>query len=448
MAIRIIKTDRPLTAPEVIAFRDTWHSQKITHGGIPRGVKLRELVQKTIDDVKKRGDARVIQDTRKLHGVVLRPRQLRLRQAEIERAHREYTKEHGAFLRLIRRTISNVRRYQKSILAKTPRPLRRGGRKLSVRYTPIERVGVYVPGGRAAYPSSVIMTVVPAQVAGVREIAMLSPPQADGTIRPMVLAVAWELGLKEIYRASGVAGLAAMAFGTRSIRRVDKIVGPGSAYMAEAKRQLFGRVGIDGITGPSEVLIIADGTARADWLAADMLAQAEHDPGKALLVTTSDKLAGAVAAEIERQLPKLKRAKAAGWAIDEHSGISAIVVVPSIDKACDVANDFAPEHLQIVTANDEAVLGKVRNAGAIFVGAFTPVPLGDYYAGPSHVLPTDGTAKFSGALSCNDFLKATSVIRYDDKSFAQDAADVIDFASREGLTAHAESVRIRLERKK
>jgi len=287
------------------------------------------------------------------------------------------------------------------------------------------------------YPSTVLMTVVPAQVAGVREIVMVSPPTTGGDIAPMVLALAGELGISEVYRVGGAQAVAALAIGTRTLRAVQKIVGPGNAYVAEAKRQVFGRVGIDSIAGPSEVLIVADETARAEWVAADMLAQAEHDPGSAVLVTPSRKLAQDVAREIEAQLPELERAEAVRRGLER---FSAIVVTPDLDAACELANEFATEHLQILTADDDAALAKIRNAGAIFVGPYTPVPLGDYYAGPSHVLPTGGTAKFFGPLSCNDFLKASSVVRYDAKSLAEDADDVIDFATREGLTAHARAV--------
>ena len=294
---------------------------------------------------------------------------------------------------------------------------------MGVRYTSIDRVGVYVPSGRAVYPSTVLMTVIPAQVAGVREIAIASPPQADGEVNPLVLAAAVELGADEMYRVGGAQAVAAMAIGTASIPAVDKIVGPGNVFVTEAKRQLFGRVGIDSVAGPSEVVIIADETARAEWVAADMLAQTEHASGSAVLVTTSQGLADAVRSTL-----------------GEHA---KIIVVGDMDAACDVANTIAAEHLQIVTADDDAALAKIRHAGAIFLGAYTPVPLGDYYAGPSHVLPTGGTARFFGPLSCNDFLKASSVIRYDAAAAAEDADDVIDFATREGLSAHARAMELR-----
>jgi histidinol dehydrogenase len=283
------------------------------------------------------------------------------------------------------------------------------------------------------------MTVVPAQVAGVREIVMCSPP-TGGDINPLALALAHELGITEVYRLGGAVGVAALAYGTESIRPVQKIVGPGNAFVAEAKRQLFGRVGIDAIAGPSEVLIVADDSANPAWVAADLLAQAEHDPGSALLATPSRKLAESVQREIDTQLTQLDRQDAIRAALKRYS---ALIVTPNLDDACELANDFATEHLQIITQDDAGCLQKIRHAGAIFLGPNTPVPLGDYYAGPSHVLPTGGTAKFFGPLSCNDFLKASSLLEYDAPSIAEDARDVIDFATREGLTAHASAVRQR-----
>ena len=435
MGIRIIQSDAPLGDPAVAAVRDKLRAGKLTAGAGELDVP--KIVREIIADVAKRGDGSVIELTAKLDKAALTPEKLRVTESEIKSAHKAAA---PAFLELIRRAAANIRQYQQSVFIKEPPPLKRGGRRLALRYTPIDRVGVYVPGGRALYPSTVLMTVVPAQVAGVKEIALASPPTTDGDIHPMLLALAGELGVSEVYRVGGAQAIAALAFGTATIRAVQKIVGPGNAFVAEAKRQVFGRVGIDSIAGPSEVLIVADDTARADWLAADMLAQAEHDPGSAVLVTPSKKLAEAVAAEIEKQLPGLSRAEAARQAIEVYG---LIVIVKDIDAACDVANDFAAEHLQIITADDQAALAEIRNAGAIFLGPYTPAVLGDYYAGPSHVLPTGGTAKFFGPLSCNDFLKATSVAEYDRESLADDADDVIDFAAREGLTAHAEAVEIR-----
>jgi histidinol dehydrogenase len=283
------------------------------------------------------------------------------------------------------------------------------------------------------------MTVVPAQVAGVSEIAIASPP-TGGAISPLVLALAGELGVAEVLQLGGAVAVAAMAYGTRSIRPVQKIVGPGNAFVAEAKRQLFGRVGIDAIAGPSEVVIVADDRARAAWIASDLLAQAEHDPGSAVLITPSAELARAVAREVEQQLAELPRAEATSAALNRYG---ALIVTESIEAACELADEFAGEHLELITRDDQRCLGLIRHAGAVFLGEYSPVPAGDYCAGPSHVLPTGGTARFFSALSANDFLKSSSLIAYDRDALRRDSRDIQSFAEREGLAAHAAAVRIR-----
>jgi histidinol dehydrogenase len=438
MSVRIINASRPSTDPAVLAVRDCLRAGGMTAAGERGSVDVRKTVSEILADVQTRGNAALIDCEARLDGAHLTDATLRVGPDEIAAARAAAEPE---FMALVRHVIANIREYQVSIMHQAPPALRRGGRTLAVRYTPVDRAAVYVPGGRAMYPSTVLMTVVPAQVAGVGQIAMTSPPTSGGDVNPMVLALAGELGVMELYRLGGAQAIAAMAYGTATIRPADKIVGPGNAFVAEAKRQVMGRVGIDSIAGPSEVLIVADRTAKAEWVAADMLAQAEHDPGSAVLVTDCPELAQTVSAEIERQLPTLERAEALRSALDRYS---AIIVVPDIDAACATANDFAAEHLQIITADDQAVLARIRHAGAIFLGPHTPVPLGDYYAGPSHVLPTGGTARFFGPLSANDFLKASSVTSYDSASLAADGSDVADFASREGLTAHANAVRIRM----
>ena len=439
MSVRIIQADADEGNAQVRALLETLHAGALTADGTG-GADIRSAVRDVIADVEARGDAAVIDLTAKIEKVRLTPETMRVEDGKIRAAH---ARAAPAFLDLVRRAVANIREYQKAILHKDPPPLKRGGRRLGVRYTPVDRAGAFIPGGGAsgaALVSSMLMTIVPAQVAGVGEIAVVSPPTVDGDVGPLVLGVAAELGIEEVYRVSGTAGVAAMAIGTETIPAVDKIVGPGSAYVTEAKRQLFGRVGIDSLAGPSEVLIVADQTADPKWIAADMLAQAEHDPGSAILVTTSRKLAEEVAMQIEMQIAGLERIDALRAALEKYS---LIVVTMSMNQACELANDFATEHLQIVTEDDEAVLGKIRNAGAIFLGPHTTVPLGDYYAGPSHVLPTGGTAKFFSPLSCNEFLKASSVLHYDAESLSKDADDVIDLATREGLTAHAAAIRIR-----
>jgi histidinol dehydrogenase len=415
--------------------RRTLRAGGLTGGG-ESGLDVPAIVAEILGEIRTRGDAAVVDHEAKLDRAELTPQTLRVSADEIADAHAQ---AEPAFLDLVRRVTANIREYQEHIRHRAPEDLVRGGRRLGVRYTPIDRVAVYAPGGRALYPSSVLMTVVPAQVAGVPEVVLASPP-TGGEIDPMLLALAGELGITEVYRLGGAVAVGALAYGTESIQPVKKICGPGNAFLAEAKRQVLGVVGIDSIAGPSEVLIVADETAPADRLAADLLAQAEHDPGSAILVTTCDAHAESVVTELDAQLAELSRGEAARACLQK---FSAIVVAADLEQACEIANDFATEHLQIMTADDEATLAKIRNAGAIFIGPDTPVPLGDYYAGPSHVLPTGGTAAFFGPLSVNDFLKASSTLRYDAAALAEDAEDVIDFATREGLTAHAEAVRRR-----
>lgn len=416
--------------------RDCLRGGELT-GGTADQQDVPEIVRQIIADVRDRGDEALLELTARHDKVELESCHIQVSEEELDYAHSHAQPE---FMALVRRVIGNIRQYQEHILISPPKPLVIGQRSIGVRYTPVDRVGVYVPGGRAFYPSTVLMTVVPALVAGVRHIAIASPPSSNGDINPMVLALARELGVSEVYRIGGAQAVAALAMGTESVHPVDKIVGPGNAFVAEAKRQLLGQVGIDSIAGPSEVLIIADHTADPQYIAADMIAQAEHDPGSAVLVTVSPDLAHAVVNQIERSLVTLERAAAVRQAMERYS---AVIVLDTFEEAAAVANEFATEHLQIITADNARVMSSVRHAGAIFLGPHTPVPLGDYYAGPSHVLPTGGTARFFSALSCNDFLKASSVIEYGPGALAEDAEDVINFATREGLTGHAEAVRVR-----
>ena len=395
-----------------------------------------QVVADILAQVKSGGDETAAKLTSQFDRADITPANLRVPEERIAKAHAEAEPE---FLALMRRAIENIRAYQQHILVTAPPPLERGGRKLGVRYTPIERAAVYVPGGQALYPSTVLMTVVPAQVAGVQEVVMVSPP-TGGEINSMALALAGELGIREVYRLGGAVAVAAMAYGTQSIRPVDKIVGPGNAFVAEAKRQLFGRVGIDSIAGPSEVVIVADDTAPADWVAADLLAQAEHNPGSAVLVTPSNQLAAEVQIELTSQLQQLDRADVIRPALKAYG---AIVLATDLKDSCAIANRFAAEHLQIMTRDNDTCANAIEQAGAIFLGPNTPVPLGDYFAGPSHVLPTGGTARFFGPLSCNDFTKATSTLEYTSEAVTQDANDVDTFATREGLTAHAAAIRRR-----
>jgi histidinol dehydrogenase len=318
------------------------------------------------------------------------------------------------------------------------------GSRLGQEVRPLDRVAVYVPGGRAAYPSTVLMTVVPALVAGVREIVLVSPPAADRSLNAAVLAAARIAGVTEAYRVGGAQAVAALAYGTQTIRRVDKIVGPGNIYVALAKVQVFGDVGIDMVAGPSEVLVVADDTADASFVAADLLAQAEHDPmARAVLLTPSGALRDAVAAELGRQLAELPRREIAGAALASHG---ALVLTASLEEAVDLANGLAPEHLELQVADPEGLLARVRHAGAVFLGRHTPEVVGDYVAGPNHVLPTGGTARFSSALSTEDFVTRLSVIEYSPEGLAEAGPHVGELSRVEGLDGHGAAAAIRIAR--
>ena len=398
-------------------------------------------VHNIIQDVAKNGDQAVVKYTKEFDKLELTPETLKVSVKELEAARK------GAdprFMEAMRRAIENVRRYQKKLTIPQSSVWQDQGIQLGILWKAIERVGVYAPGGKAVYPSSVIMSVVPAQVAGVKEIVVCCSPGLAGKVDTNTLAVCAELGVKEVYQIGGAQAIAAMAFGTKTITRVGKIIGPGNLWVQLAKKELYGLVDIDSLAGPSEVLIIADETAPADYIAVDLLAQAEHDPGSAVLVTTSETLAKEVVEAVEEELKTAGRAEAIRGSL----GIqSAAVVVADIDEAIRIANDFAPEHLQVMVADPETLVGQIKNAGAIFVGKYTPVALGDYYAGPSHVLPTAGTARAFSGLSVYDFLKRTSLISYDRQALEAAGADVQELARVEGLDMHGRSIGVRLEKK-
>ncbi|MFT9487263.1 MAG: histidinol dehydrogenase [Tepidibacillus sp.] len=317
------------------------------------------------------------------------------------------------------------------------------GTILGQRLTAMDRVGIYVPGGTAAYPSSVLMNAIPAQVAGVGEIVMVSPPNQEGTIHPHVLLAAKILGIKEVYAIGGAQAVAALAYGTESIKPVDKIVGPGNIYVALAKREVFGQVGIDMIAGPSEIAIVADEAANPIYIAADLLSQAEHDPmASSILVTPSFSLAEEVQKEVERQLQTLPREKIAREAIDQYGGI---IVVNHLDEAFEQVNLLAPEHLELMVEQPFDWLAKVKHAGAIFLGRYSSEPVGDYFAGPNHVLPTSGTARFSSPLNVDDFMKKSSIIFYSKQAFFSHGNKIIALAEQEGLHAHGRAIQVRLE---
>jgi histidinol dehydrogenase len=393
--------------------------------------------QQVIDilrNVAEHGDQAVAEYTEKFDGVKLTPEQFRISRDELEKANREINQD---ILASLRQAIENVRSYQKDILI-NQRSLPRG-----IRYTPIKRVGICVPGASAPLPSTVVMTVVPAQVAGVKEIVVVSPPRHNGSVHPVILAVCCELGIDEVYRIGGAQAVAALATGTGTIGKVDKIVGPGNKWIQAAKKNVAGDyVGIDSIAGPSEVLIIANEEANPVWIAADMLSQAEHAAdSSAIVLTDSEPFAKLILAELQKQVAELPRAKAAKESLKK---LSAIIVLDDMAGAIEMADDFASEHLEIQCGQESREIAeKINNAGAIFIGSYSPVAVGDYWAGPSHTLPTGMRAKFASALTSNDFLKSISIIEYDQEMLSASADDIIRLAEIEGLSAHANSIRIR-----
>ena len=359
---------------------------------------------------------------------------------EIEEA---YTKVDPALVDVIRKSLKNIKEYHEKQKQYSWFDSKPDGTILGQKVTPLARAGVYVPGGKAAYPSSVLMNVVPAKVAGVEQIIMCTPPDHEGKVYPTTLVAANEAGVDVVYKAGGAQAIAAMAYGTESIPKVDKICGPGNIYVALAKKAVFGYVSIDSVAGPSEILVIADETANPRYVAADLLSQAEHDEmASAILITTSSELANKVSAEIDGFLKELSRSEIISKSLDNYG---YILLVDNINEAVSVANDIASEHLEIVTKDPFNVMTKIKNAGAIFLGEYSSEPLGDYFAGPNHVLPTNGTAKFFSALSVDDFIKKSSIISYSREALEAIHNDIENFAAAEHLTAHANSIKVRFE---
>ena len=395
------------------------------------------IVSQIIRDVRKGKDQAVIEYCRRFDRVDLRS--LEVTKEEIEAAKNQVTPE---FLEILKRAAANIREYHEKQVC-TGFEMERDGIVLGQKVTPIENVGIYVPGGTAAYPSTVLMDTIPAKIAGCRQIVMVTPPGKDGKVNPAILAAADVAGVDRIFKVGGAQAVAALAYGTESIPQVDKIVGPGNAFVAEAKKQVFGRVAIDMIAGPSEILIVADSASDARHIAADMLSQAEHDKlASAVLVTDSAELAQAVQAELEAQIPSLPRAEIARHSIDVNG---KIIVAEDLEVAIDVANQLAPEHLELMVDDPFVYLSKIENAGSVFMGRNCPEALGDYFAGPNHTLPTSGTARFSSALSVDDFVKKSQYTYYTREALGKVAKDVAYFARQEGLEAHARSALIRTE---
>jgi histidinol dehydrogenase len=396
------------------------------------------VVKEIISAIRTRGDEALREYTEKFDRVRLSS--FSVTEKEIEAAYEQVDER---FLSIVREAAENICSFHEKQLRPSWMTTEENGTVLGQKITPLDSVGVYVPGGTAAYPSSVLMNVLPAKVAGVKRIVMVSPPDDQGHLPAAVLVAAKEAGVEEIYKVGGAQAIAALAYGTESISSVDKITGPGNIYVALAKREVFGDVDIDMIAGPSEIAILADETARADEVAADLLSQAEHDPRAcSVLVTPSSVLAEAVSMEVEKQLELLPRKDIASRSIEDYG---AIYLTDTIEEAIETVNQLAPEHLEIITENAIELLGKIRHAGAIFIGRYSSEPVGDYFAGPNHVLPTNGTARFSSPLNVDDFQKKSSVIIYSQKAMVENGAKIAEFARKEGLEAHARAVEFRLK---
>ncbi len=412
--------------------------EQLKSRSIENRADIEESVREILRGVKERGDAAVSEYTQKFDGVLISPQELEVSASEIEESLESADKE---LLNVIKRAAENIRAFHERQKENSWFTTNQDGVVLGQKITPLDRAGVYVPAGSAPLPSTVLMNVIPAKVAGVREIVLCSPPDKSGRINPLILACAKIAGADRVFKTGGAQAIGAMAYGTESIPKVDKIVGPGNIYVATAKKLVFGICGIDMIAGPSEVLVIADETANPRYVAADLLSQAEHDAfASAILVTTSKKIADEVNKELQIQLEKLPRKDIASKSVNNYG---AIVITGSIDQAVEIANTIAPEHLELCVEDPFSLLPSINNAGAIFLGNFSPEPLGDYYAGPNHTLPTSGTARFSSPLGVYDFVKRQSIISYSKKAFEKVSSDVAAFADAEGLTAHANSIRIR-----
>ena len=402
--------------------------------------KFEAAVADILANVKEKGDEALFSYTKEFDKVEVTPETIRVTEEEIEEAYKAVD---ASLLEVIRKALVNIRSYHEKQRQNSWFTSTENGTMLGQKVTPLNRVGVYVPGGKAVYPSSVLMNIVPAKVAGVPHIVMTTPPGKDGKVNPSTLVAAKEAGADEIYKVGGAQAIGALAYGTASIPKVDKIVGPGNIFVALAKKAVYGHVSIDSIAGPSEILVLADETANAHYVAADLLSQAEHDEmASAILITTSTELAQNVEKEIEGYLKVLSRKEIIEKSLEN---FGYILIAEDMDEAIEAANEIASEHMEIVTKNAFEVMMKVRNAGAIFIGEYSSEPLGDYFAGPNHVLPTNGTAKFFSALSVDDFIKKSSIVYYSRSALQEIHNDIIQFASSEQLTAHANSIAVRFE---
>lgn len=403
--------------------------------------KFESAVDEILKNVKEKGDEALFAYTKEFDKTEVTKETIRVTEEEIKEA---YEAVDPALIEVIRKALVNIRSYHEKQRQNSWFTTEAKGTMLGQKVTPLERVGVYVPGGKAVYPSSVLMNIVPAKVAGVDQIVMTTPPGKDGKVNPSTLVAAKEAGADEIYKVGGAQAIGALAYGTESIPKVDKIVGPGNIFVALAKRCVFGHVSIDSVAGPSEIMVLADETANARYVAADLLSQAEHDEmASAILVTTSEELAKKVSEEVDGFVKELSRKDIIQKSLDNYG---YILVADTMQDAIDTVNEIASEHLEVVTANPFDTMTRIQNAGAIFLGSYSSEPLGDYFAGPNHVLPTNGTAKFFSPLSVDDFIKKSSIIYYSREALEAVHEDIIDFAEAEYLTAHANSIKVRFEK--
>lgn len=421
------------------------HADVVSEAGRRRTIEVfgqplspAEVAERICRDVKAEGMAAVLRYGKKLDGAELTAESIRVPVDQLAKAHRAANPQ---FLETVRRIRENILYFQWALLSRDVKVDRPEGVTLWQRYVPLGRVGICVPGGAAAYPSTVLMTAVPAIAAGVRELVVVAPPTELGAYNTHLLATCHELGIQEVYRVGGAQGVAALAYGVEGLRPVDKIVGPGNLFVALAKKYVYGQVDIDSIAGPSEIVLLADKSARAQFVAADLLAQAEHSPGASILITWSKALLEATREELTRQVAQLSRSALTLQSLEE---FGALVLVRDHQEGCRITNEIAPEHLHIATDNAEQLLGEIYHAGAIFLGRDSPVALGDYVAGPSHVLPTGGTARWASGLTANDFLRGGSVIRYSHQALERAAPDIQVMADVEQLAAHRASIDIRL----
>lgn len=405
---------------------------QLEHGNV------QEIVDGILADIRARGDKAIFEYTEKFDKVKIDESNFKVTEEEIEYAYSQVDKR---LIDVIKKSAARIRAFHEKQKINSWLEPSENGEMLGQLIRPLENVGVYVPGGKAAYPSSVLMNVIPAHVAGVKHIYMTTPAQKDGSVYPTTIVAAKEAGVDEIFKVGGAQAIAALAFGTESVPKVDKICGPGNIFVALAKRSVYGHVNIDSVAGPSEILVVADETANPVYTAADLLSQAEHDEmASAILITTSEKLANEVQSEIEKQTAVLERKAIIEKSIENYG---AIIVAENIDEAFELSNSIAPEHMEVCMASPFEMLPKIKNAGAIFLGHYTPEPLGDYMAGPNHVLPTGGTARFFSPLSIDDFIKKSSIISFSKDALNALSDDIITFANAEGLTAHANAIRVR-----